>query len=244
MPAAPDLAAARAAGIRVLDEPAGKAILRGVGIATPEGRVVNSPAAAVEAAAAIGYPCMVKVVATDEPHKSEHGGVAGPFDHPEDLLAAAIRMASLTAVSDAQLLVEPWIAGDAELIMGLTFNSAFGPTLTFGVGGIWVEEYRDVAHRLAPVSHEEATAMILSRRAVRTFTGGRGGKSISIAELAEVIRCFSQLSTDPQIQAHVAEIEVNPLIVGAGAPPTAVDCTVVLRNSDDIFDHSTNESRA
>jgi succinyl-CoA synthetase beta subunit len=219
----------RADGITVLDEPTGKALLNSIGITTPLGVIAASPSTAAEAAASLGQRCMLKAVSTNQPHKSESGGVAGPFDNPADVQAAATVMARASSTPNVAFLVEPWIAGDAEVIMGLTFTSAFGPTLMFGVGGIWVEEYRDVAHRLAPVSLDEAKAMICSRRAVRTLTGGRGGKSIQIENLADTIRRFSQLATDPAILEHVAEIEINPAIVSAEFPLTAVDCTVVLR---------------
>jgi succinyl-CoA synthetase beta subunit len=228
LPSAPDLARLRADGITVLDEPTGKALIASIGITTPAGVIAASPSAAAEAAASLGGRCMLKAVSTNQPHKSEAGGVAGPFDDPADVQAAATVMARASFTPNLAFLVEPWIAGDAEVIMGLNFTSAFGPTLMFGVGGIWVEEYRDVAHRLAPVSLDEAKAMISSRRAVRTLTGGRGGKSTQIADLANAIRLFSRLATDRAILEHVAEIEINPAIVSAGAPVTAVDCTVVL----------------
>lgn len=116
--------------------------------------------------------------------------------------------------------------------MGLSMNTQYGPVVVFGAGGIWVEEYQDVAYRVAPVDDHEALQMIISRKASRFLGGKHGTSAIALDQIASVVHRFSRLALDQGVRDHVQEIEVNPLIVRADGVPTAVDCTVVLREPD------------
>jgi len=233
-PSPPDLSALRAEGVTVLDEPAGKDFLRAVRIGVPTGMVVQSAQEAAAAAEQVGLPCVVKLVARDLPHKSDVGGVAGPLDSVADVEAAAARMLASAPPLTLGLLVEPWVRGSAEMFMGLSMNTSYGPVVVFGVGGIWVEEFQDVAYRLAPVDALEALEMIRSRRATRFLDGKHGTGAVAFDKIASVVQRFSRLALDPRVRDHVREIEVNPLIVRTGGDPIAVDCTVVLREAGGV----------
>lgn len=229
IPVASDLAVLRAEGVAVLDEPAGKSLLQTVGIEIPTGVVVHSAKGAADAVERVGLPCAVKLAARDLPHKSDVGGVAGPLSSALEVETAASRMLRSAPPSTQGLLVEPWVRGSAELFLGLSMNTPYGPVVVFGAGGIWVEEHRDVAYRVAPVDEREALDMVLSRRATRLLEGKRGTGSVDLAQVAAVVQQFSRLALDPAVRDHVQEIEVNPLIARAEGMPVAVDCTVVLR---------------
>ena len=235
-PSPPDLAALRTQSVTVLDEPAGKDFLRSVGIEVPSGVVVQSAQDAALAAEQVGLPCVVKLAAHDLPHKSDIGGVAGPLDSMVDVEEAAARMLASAPPTTQGLLVEPWVRGTAEVFMGLSMDTAYGPVVVFGAGGVWVEEFQDVAYRLAPVDAREALEMIRSRRATRFLDGKHGTSPVAFDQLASVLERFSRLALDPRVRAHVREIEVNPLIVRSDGAPVAVDCTVVLRDADDVVD--------
>lgn len=230
----PDLAALRAESVTVLDEPAGKEFLRTVGIEVPTGVVVQSAQDAAVAAEEVGLPCVVKLAARDLPHKSDIGGVSGPLDSVADVEEAAARMLASAPPSTQGLLVEPWVRGTAEVFMGLSMDTSYGPVVVFGAGGIWVEEFQDVAYRLAPVDALEALEMIRSRRGTRFLDGKHGTGAIALDQVASVVQRFSRLALDPRVRDHVREIEVNPLIVRPGGDPVAVDCTVVLRETGDV----------
>lgn len=245
----PDLAALRAESVTVLDEPAGKEFLRTVGIEVPTGVVVQSARDAAVAAEQLGLPCVVKLAARDLPHKSDIGGVSGPLDSVADVEEAAARLLVSAPPSTCGLLVESWVRGTAEVFMGLSMDSSYGPVVVFGAGGIWVEEFQDVAYRLAPVNAPEALQMVRSRRATRFLDGKHGTGAVALDQVASMVQRFSQLAMDPRVRNHVREIEVNPLIVRRDGAPMAVDCTVVLReaggvlNADGPHDNNARNSR-
>ncbi|MEY2532116.1 MAG: hypothetical protein QOF29_26 [bacterium] len=216
----------RSAGAHVADEVAGKALLRGLGIEVPEGRLVAGPDEAAEAAHALGGAVAVKVVAADLPHKSDAGGVAGPLRLRSEVRAAAERIAR---PGGGGLLVERWHEGGVACFAGLALHSPFGPLISFGAGGVWVEIMRDVAHRLAPVSEREATEMVCSIRAAPLLLGGRGRPPVDLPALAAAIARLSALATDAEALELIDELDVNPILARADGPPVALDATAVLR---------------
>jgi acetyltransferase len=218
----------RAAGASVADEPAGKSLLRALGISVPQGVVVGGPDAAVDAAAALGGPVAVKLIARALPHKSDAGAVAGPLRSPGDVRDAAARIAR---PGGEGLLVERWDEGGVACFAGLALHTTFGPVISFGLGGIWVEILRDVAHRLAPVSEREALEMATSLRGAPLLSGARGRPPVDLAAVAASVARLSALATDPDALDLIDELDVNPLLAHAGSAPVALDATVVLRRA-------------
>jgi succinyl-CoA synthetase beta subunit len=216
----------RAAGASVADEPAGKELLRALGLSVPQGLVAAGVDEAVEAARALGGPVAVKLVAQDLPHKSDVGAVAGPLDTPAAVRAAAARIVRPEAVG---LLVERWHDGGVACFAGLALHTAFGPVVSFGLGGVWVEILRDVAHRLAPVSEREAREMALSLRAAPLLLGARGRPAVDLSALAASVSRLSRLAADEDARELVDEVDVNPLLALESGTPVALDATVVLR---------------
>jgi acetate---CoA ligase (ADP-forming) len=218
----------RAAGASVADEPSGKDLLRALGIGAPDGRVVDGPEAAAEAAGALGGPVAVKLVARDLPHKSDAGAVAGPLRSAAEVREAAARIGR---AGGEGLLVERWQEGGVACFAGLALHTAFGPVVSFGLGGIWVEILRDVAHRLAPVSEAEALEMARSLRGAPLLLGARGRAPVDLAALAASVSRLSTLARDPDALDLIAELDVNPLLAPDDGPPVALDATVVLRRA-------------
>lgn len=221
------LARARESGARVADEPAGKALLAAAGVAVPESRLAGSAEEAAAAASEVGWPVAVKVVAPDLPHKTDAGGVAGPLHSAEEARAAAARILRRGA---GVLLVERWEDDGVACFVGLRIGDPFGATVSFGLGGIWVELLRDIAHRMAPVDDDEALRMVRSIRAVSLLDGGRGHPPVALPALASAIAAISRLVLDPEARRLIAELDVNPLLARFRGPPLALDATVVLRD--------------
>lgn len=217
-------------GQSVASEPVGKALLRGVGIATPDGRLVSTAADAAAAAVDFGRPVAVKIVQSGLAHKTDVGGVRGPIASPEVVEREA---AELLARLDGKLLVECWETGGVEAFVGLSLHGPLGAVLTVGLGGIWVEILRDVAHRAAPVTADEVAEAFSRLRAAPLLVGGRGHAAMDLSQSAGAIARLSRLALDPSVRAVVSEIDVNPLLLRAGAPPVALDCTIVLRTADE-----------
>ena len=116
------------------------------------------------------------------------------------------------------------------MIIGLKRDRQFGPLLMFGLGGIYVEVFKDVAFRLAPVRELGAERMVKSIRAFRILQGFRGQPPADIRKLIECIERVSQLAQDLEA---VEELDINPLIVySEGKGAAAVDARILLKKEN------------
>ncbi len=108
------------------------------------------------------------------------------------------------------VLIEQMAPKGQEVIVGMKRDAGFGPLVMFGLGGIYVELFKDVAFRVAPVSREDALAMIHETAAGKLLTGFRGAAKADLDAVVDVICRVGQMALDfPEIQ----EAEVNPLLV-------------------------------
>ncbi|MCI4329214.1 MAG: acetate--CoA ligase family protein [Thermoplasmata archaeon] len=144
--------------------------------------------------------------------------------------AWATMQRSLTVRAPAARLegfeVEKMVTGGKEVILGVQRDPGFGPVVVFGMGGIYVEVLKDVTFRLAPLRPLSARHMVASVRAFPLLTGVRGEAPSDLEALYEAIERVSQFAVD---RPDVAELDVNPLIVGGvGKGVCAVDARVVL----------------
>jgi len=180
------------------------------------------------------YPVVLKAVAPGLVHKMDVGGVVVDIRGPDELLAAAQNMTESiarhregAAAGDLGFLVQEYVRGGREVIVGLTHDPKFGPLVMFGLGGIYVETVKDVVFRVPPLTGLEAHEMIQQIRGVKLLRGVRGEAPVDLAALAEILQRFSQLAED---LPEIAEIEVNPLLAFPHAADfRAVDARVRLR---------------
>jgi acetyltransferase len=125
-------------------------------------------------------------------------------------------------------IVEEQVQG-VEMIVGGLANKSFGPLVLVGMGGVQAEIFRDVARRYAPIDADTAREMVLGLKAARLLQGYRGTPPRDLDALAEVIARVSWMIADHE--ASVAEIEINPLIVGIqGRGALAADAVVRFAN--------------
>ncbi len=221
-------------GTPVLPEYAARELLSAYGIPFPPVARVRSVDEAVDAAASIGFPVVLKVASPDIPHKTDVGGVALGLDSPAKLRAAwatmqdALRRHVPTARIEG-FEVESQVPSGKEVLIGVQRDRSFGPVLVFGLGGIYVEVLRDVTFRLAPVRPLSAKHMVQSVKAFPLLAGVRGEAPSDLEALEEAIERVSQLAID---LPEVVELDINPLIVrGRGQGVVAVDARVVLAPS-------------
>ena len=122
--------------------------------------------------------------------------------------------------------IQEFIEGGKEVILGMKRDPQFGPLLMFGSGGIYVEVFKDVSFRLAPINELSARNMIESTKAYKLLSGIRGEKPSDIESIIECLQRLSQLVIDfPEIQ----EIDINPLLVfQQGNGCKAVDGRIVI----------------
>jgi len=199
-----------------LNEAAAKALLAEHGVRSPREAVAKDAAEAARLAANIGFPVAVKVVSPDILHKTEVGGVALRLADAAAVEDAVSRMAETIPqhLPDARIdgyLVSEMVTGGVECILGISQDEAFGPVVTFGLGGTLVELLKDTVCALAPVSVEQARAMIGKVRTAPLLTGYRGGPRHDIEALAQAISGLSILAA--QHEGTITTIEVNPLVV-------------------------------
>jgi len=224
---------ARAEKRKALTEAEGKAILEFYGVAAPGRKLAATAADAAKAAAAIGFPVVMKIDSADILHKTEAGGVRlGIKDAKEASTAFDDIMAKAKAYNPKAkldgVLVEEMIQNATQVIVGFKQDARFGPVVTFGMGGIFVELIRDFALRVAPLDEDEALAMIQETKAYPLLTGFRGDTKRDVAALAKVIVAAGQLAED--FKDEFAELDINPVMVlPEGQGVRAVDALLVLK---------------
>ncbi|OJW26394.1 MAG: 6-carboxyhexanoate--CoA ligase [Rhodospirillales bacterium 69-11] len=208
-----------------------KQALAAAGLPVLPERVVATPEQAADAATAMGFPVVLKIVSPDLPHKTEVGGIALGLADAAAVRTAAHDMLARVAAAAPQaridgLLVAPMVTGGTELILGTTTDPVFGPAVMVGLGGIHAEVFRDVAVRPAPVSTAEAEAMLRGLKCFPLLDGARGLPKADLAAAAQAVAALSRFAA-----AHagaVASIDINPLLVRrAGEGAVALDALIV-----------------
>lgn len=211
--------ATEADGVRLLDA---------LGVAQPRTIVAASADEAAAAAANIGGRVAIKVSSPEIAHKTDVDGVrldVPPADAApayRELLAAVDRAAGRRPRT---VVVQAMVPPGAELIIGATADGAFGPVLTVGFGGTAAELYGDVVSELAPVTPEQAHAMLRRLRGWPLLAGYRGRPARDVDSAVAAIVAVGEAAA--ALAGDLIELEINPLIVGpAGAGATAVDLLV------------------
>jgi acetate---CoA ligase (ADP-forming) len=202
------------------NEAEAKALLATIGIASPSEALASSAQDAAAKAAEIGFPVAVKLVSADILHKTEIGGVALDLTTPEQVRDAvnAMQASAARLRPDARIdgyLVSQMVNQGVETILGVHRDPAFGPVITFGLGGVLVELLADTVCALAPVGTDEARAMIARIKSAPLLTGYRGGPAHDVEALAQAIASLSAFAH--RHQGRLRSIEINPLRVMPGS---------------------------
>lgn len=200
-----------------LDPAAVQSLLDAAGIPRAGEAVVAKKADAVAAAKKLGYPVVMKVVGPV--HKSDVGGVVlGVKDNAtvEKEFDRMMKIPETTAI-----LLQPMLSG-IELFAGAKFEEKFGHMVLCGLGGIFIEVLKDVNSGLAPLTKDEALAMIRSLKGYKILKGARGQQAVSEDKLAEVVVRLSALVT---AAPEIFEMDLNPLL-GKGDQVVAVDARI------------------
>jgi acetyltransferase len=202
----------------VLTEAQSKKILAQAGLPVTREGLARDPAEAVRIAAEIGGAVALKIQSPDIPHKSDIGGVHLGATTPAEVAAAArqvlenARRNCPDAAIDG-ILVQEMVADGVELILGMTYDSQFGPLIVCGAGGVTVEVFKDAAVLLPPIRREDVTAALRSLKVSKLLDGFRGAPPRDVDALVECCLRFAQfvVATD----GSFAAIDLNPLFVCA-----------------------------
>jgi len=195
-----------------------------------EFHVSESDDEAVEAAKKIGYPVVLKIVSPQVLHKSDAGGVLlGIGDEAElregynkiiDNVKSNVPDAKITGI-----LVQEMAPESTEIIIGSTTDPTFGPTIMFGIGGIFVEILKDVSFRLAPIDQRDAKEMIKEIKAYKILEGARGNPKVDQDVIVKILLSTSEMLMDcPKIK----ELDLNPVLAYEDGAKI-VDARVILK---------------
>jgi len=217
-----------AAGTGIWAETRGRELLGRFDVPLVPATLVTSAEEARAASAGFGGPCALKVCSADIPHKSDVGGVALGVAGPEGTAAAyqQILEAVARAAPEAEIegvLVSPMRADGPELLVGVTRDPTFGPVLTVGLGGIWVEVLGDVSLRPLPVDEGTVCAMLRELKGYALLAGARGRAAVDIEATAAAVVRITQAAES--LGQRLESLEVNPLRITA-AGPEALDVLV------------------
>lgn len=208
-------------------------VLQAYGLRIPSSEIADTPDKAVVIAGKIGYPVVLKIASPDILHKTDVGGVKVGLQSAADVRDAFELMVyrAQRYVPEARiwgcLVQEMAPSGGLEVLVGMNRDPQFGPLITFGLGGIYVETLRDVTFRIAPLARQEAEEMLTQVRAHALLDGVRGQAPMDKTAIVDALLRISQLVGD---FTEIIEMDINPLMVypqGEGA--LALDMRLVLK---------------
>jgi len=225
---------ARSEGRDSLTEVEAKELFTIYGLPVARTYLAKSQDEAIRLAAEIGYPVVMKIVSPDILHKSDAGGVKVNIRDEKAAREAYDTIMRNAKAYDADanihgIAVQEMAPWGTEVILGSINDPTFGPTLMFGLGGIFVEVLKDVTFRVSPVSTSQARRMFGEIRGAPILAGVRGEAPRDKDALAEVVCAYSTMILD--LDEEISESDANPVLVyEEGRGVKVVDARVILKN--------------
>ncbi|MHA1596958.1 MAG: acetate--CoA ligase family protein [Candidatus Asgardarchaeia archaeon] len=220
-------------GRKELNEVESKRLVSAYDIPVARVKLAKSLDEAIHIANEFGYPVVLKIFSPDILHKSDVGGVVVDIKNDEQLSEAYNRIMDNVAKikPNARIIgvvVQEYAPQGLEVIVGGIHDPFFGPTIMFGLGGIWVELIKDVTFRIAPIGEDEAEDMIREIKGYKLLTGYRGSEPVDVDALRSLIVRTSVLIYDFQ---EIGELDLNPIMLYRKGLK-AIDARVILRKTN------------
>jgi acyl-CoA synthetase (NDP forming) len=177
--------------------------------------LAKSKKEAIELSEILGYPVVMKIMSDEIVHKFDIGGVILDIKSKDEAAESYKKIIenvnkNMPNANIKGVFVRRMIPPGEEVILGLKRDITFGPVIMFGLGGIFVEIYKDVSFRIAPLDKKSVDNLITETKASAILSGARGRTPRDINSIKHCIMRLSQLAVDcPQIR----ELDINPLIV-------------------------------
>jgi acetyltransferase len=213
-----------------LTEAEGKQIFAAYGVSVPGEATVTSADEAVKECNRIGYPVVMKILSPDIAHKTDVGGVVVGVKTPEaakeayNKIMASCKEKKPNARLDG-VSIQQMVFGQ-EVILSMIRDVQFGPIISFGLGGIFVEILGEISQAHVPISEQQLDRMITSTKAFKLLNGARGLPLADVDAVKEMIRRIVVIAVE---NPEIHELEINPVIVGKkGEGCWAVDALVTL----------------
>jgi len=199
-----------------LTEIEAKEVFKAYGLPITTSILATTEEEAVNIAASIGFPIVMKIVSPDILHKSDAGGVKVNIKDEVGIREAfkTIMKSSKAFKPDARIhgvVIQEMAPWGTEVILGSVNDATFGPTVMFGLGGIFVEVLKDVTFRVAPFSLDQAKRMISEIRGAPILAGVRGEKPRDRDALADLICRYANMVLD--LKDEISESDANPVLV-------------------------------
>ncbi|MBW2607779.1 MAG: acetate--CoA ligase family protein [Deltaproteobacteria bacterium] len=200
---------AKEAGRNILSATEVYDILAAYKIPVANWRIAGNVEEAEKAASEIGFPVVVKADSKTIVHKSDMGGVAVNLKDGDSVKSVVMEMEKKLAADDLKFFIQKHMPDGLEVILGAKAEEGLGHLIMFGMGGIYVEVFKDVVFDITPVSASEARDMISSIKMAPLLEGVRGEKGVDQKALVEIIQRLSQLVSDLD---DIEEMDLNPVI--------------------------------
>ncbi|MGV8085919.1 MAG: acetate--CoA ligase family protein [Candidatus Bilamarchaeum sp.] len=173
-------------------------------------RLARDETEVIEMAKKIGYPVAMKIVSSDIEHKTDVGGVKVDIRSPEFLIASYHQMmSSVKGKKIDGVLIQKMARKGVELIVGGKKDPQFGHMIVVGIGGIYVEIFRDISARICPVEEKDVEEMISELKSHPLLEGARGKRPINKKALTDLVIKTSQF----MIKEDIKEMDLNPVVV-------------------------------
>ena len=210
-----------------------RSIMQAYGLRIPQSEIAKTPDEAVQISTRYGYPVVLKIASPDILHKTDVGGVKVGLRSASEVRDAFELMVyrAQRYVPEARiwgcLVQEMAPPGGLEVLVGMNRDPQFGPLVTFGLGGIYVETLKDVTFRVAPFSTQDAQDMLGEIRARALLDGVRGQPPVDKAAIIDILLRIGQLVVD---FPDITELDINPLMVyHSDQGALAIDMRLILK---------------
>ena len=171
----------------------------------------------------ISFPTVLKVDSENVLHKTEKQGLILGIKSEDELRQKISEMRN--NFPNENLIIQPMVKYQAELILGLKRDSVFGPVIVFGLGGIYTEIFKMVDFLILPLTKDEIRKKIEQSKIGFLFRETRGKK---IADLEEFVKLIDNFAKLVQENDEIKEIDINPLLINEQGKFEAVDVKIIL----------------
>ncbi|MFH0739487.1 MAG: acetate--CoA ligase family protein [bacterium] len=200
----------------LLDFEKTKGLLEKYQIPMVESLVVKNLEQGIEFADRVGFPVVLKLLLPDALHKIDKGLVKLNIQNEQELRAALGELPR--GLPSGELFIQKQISG-TELFVGIKKDKSFGPVISFGLGGIFVEVLGDIVFAICPISKNEAMEMIKKIKGYKILQGYRNQPGVDVGKLADILVNISELAVENQ---DIQEIDFNP-VMASGSEIFIVD---------------------
>lgn len=212
-------------GQKTLSEYDSKKVLAAYGIPVTREVLAKTLVDVRAAAKKLKYPVVLKACSDDTIHKTEKGLLAVNLASDKAVVDAFRTLKKRTGQNyGGNFLVQEMVGGHRELMIGMIRDGQFGPSVMFGLGGIFTEILEDVVFRVAPLRKRDTLAMMRGIKGHKILSAFRGMPAVDLNLMSDSMIALGKIALDhPEIE----QIDVNPLII-KGSRPVAVDALIVL----------------